>query len=406
MQLRLTKRHIDEARPESSDIFLWDAGLAGFGVRVKPSGAKAFVVQYRNQHGRSRRHTIGRYGTLTLDEARREARQLLSAAARGHDPRQERIENRAGLTIDALAARYMSQHCKGRCKPSSMQAHQWLLNRFVLPKLGRRLLCEVSQADIDTLHQELRETPYNANRVLGLVRAMYGRAETWNLVPRGSNPALGVQPFREHKRQRFLSAEEFGRLARALREAEADGSVSPYVTAAYRMLIATGARLNEIRLLRWSQIDWHQRLIILTEHKGDARGAKAIPLNSVAVAILKAVPPVDGNPYVIAGAVPGQPAINLQKPWRRIRARAKLEDVRLHDLRHSFASFGIGLGTSLPIIGGLLGHRSLAATSTYAHLAVDPLRDASEQVARLLGPTLLAPCPGDEPPRPALRTEP
>lgn len=389
MQTRLTKKAVDDAVATDSDTVLWDAGLPGFGVRIKPSGSKSFIIQYRNRFGRSRRHTVGRHGVMTLEEARRDARQLLSAAARGSDPRQDRVEDRLGLTVADLAERYMTQHCEGRCKSSTIAAHRWLLSKFIVPRLGNRLIAELKQSEVDTLHQELRATPYNANRVLGLIKAMYGRAEVWDLTPPGGNPATAVRPFRERKRQRFLTPDELRRLAQALRDCEEDASVSPFIVAAFRLLIATGARLNEVRLLRWDDIDWDQRLLVLHEHKSDTHGAKALPLNSAAIGILRALPRLDGNPYIIAGAVPNRPVVNLQKPWRRIRARAGLEDVRIHDLRHSFASFGIGLGTSLPIIGGLLGHRSMAATSTYAHLSADPLREASERVADLLGPVLL-----------------
>ncbi|WP_421880230.1 site-specific integrase [Pacificispira sp.] len=212
----------------------------------------------------------------------------------------------------------------------------------------------------------------------------------WGLIPRGGNPAISVRPFRERKRQRCLSPEELKRLARAIDDSKQERLISPQVAGAFRLLIVTGARSNEIRTLRWSDIDWDRRLLVIRENKTDVNGIKTIPLNTTALDILSEIPPTDGNPHVIAGHNPGKPVVNLQKPWRRLRSRAGLEDLRIHDLRHSFASFGVTAGASLPVIGGLLGHRSMTATSTYAHLAADPLRDASERVGSLVGEILFS----------------
>ncbi|WP_430436953.1 tyrosine-type recombinase/integrase [Oceanibaculum nanhaiense] len=386
---KLTKSMIDAAEAGSGDRFLWDSTLPGFGIRIKSSGVKSFLIQYRNRQGRSRRVTLGRYGQLTLEEARREARTQLSSVAQGRDPRQERADDLSGMSIRQLAHRYMTDHCEGRCKPSTIKAHQWLLDKFILPALGRASVHELRHRDIDLLHQRLKTTPYNANRVLGLLRAMYGRAQVWGITPRGTDPTAGVVPFRERKRQRFLSIEELKRLARAIDDSEAENEVSPYVAGALRLLIVTGGRLGEIQRLRWDQIDWAHGLIVLTEHKADAGGAKALPLNSAAAEVLRRIPPMPGNPYVFAGFVDGQPIADMQKPWQRVRRRAGLPDLRIHDLRHSFASFGIAAGASLPVIGGLLGHRSLTATATYAHLSADPLQVASESIAKLIAHDVL-----------------
>lgn len=395
---KLTKVAVDSVRTLAQtlgrDIYKWDSSLPGFGVRAKATGTTSFMIQYRNEFGKSRRHTIGRYGVMTLDEARKEARDLLSASSRGRDPRADKINKRNALSVSDLADRYMSDHCEGRCKDSTMAAHRWLLDKFIVPKLGRLQLNEITHADVDRLHQSLKPTPYNANRVLGLLKAMFGRAEVWGLIPRGGNPAMSVRPFRERKRQRFLSPEELKRLARAIDDSEHERLISPQVAGAFRLLIATGARSNEIRTLRWSDIDWDRRLLVIREHKTDVNGIKTIPLNTTALDILSEIPPADGNLHVIAGQKPGEPVVNIQKPWRRLRSRAGLEDLRIHDLRHSFASFGVTAGASLPVIGGLLGHRSMTATSTYAHLAADPLRDASERVGSLVGEIMFSEKPG------------
>jgi integrase len=382
---RLTKRDIDQTSATVKEVVLWDSSLPGFGVRIKPSGVKSFVIQYRNRHGRSRRVTLGRYGVMTLEEARTEARQQLSAVSRGSDPRQDRDEGRSAMTIKDLADRYMSDHCEGRCKESTIKAHQWLLDRFIIPALGRRSIHELRHSDVDRLHQSLKETHYNANRVLGLLKAMYGRARIWGLVEPHVDPTTGVRPFRETRRQRFLSMEELKKLAITLDLAEQDGTISRTVGAAYRLLVLTGARLSEIQKLKWEEVDLANGLILLKEHKSDRHGAKAIPLSQAASRILESIERVDENPYVFVGMKENQHITDLQRPWRRIRSRAGLSDVRIHDLRHTFASMGISVGGSLPIIGGLLGHRTPQATAVYAHLAADPLRQTTEQVGTVIG---------------------
>ncbi len=394
---KLTKAEIANAKAGDRDLFIWDSTLPGFGLRVTSSGVKTLIIQYRTRYGKSRRVTLGRYGTLTLDEGRQEARRQLSRAARGRDPRQERLDGRAELTVAELADRYMTDHCEGRSKASTMAAHRWLLEKFVLPALGRLALREVKPADINRLHQELKSTPYNANRAVGLVRAMYGKAEkTWGLIARGQNPASGIERFREKKRSRFLTLEELRQLMQTLDEMERDGEVSPAAAATYRLLVLTGARLNEIRTLRWTDIKWPERMIVLDEHKADEKGPKAIPLNRPALRILESLSRSPDNPYVLSGVTPGQPLVNLQKPWRRVRGRAGLDNLRIHDLRHSFASFAIARGASLPVVGGLLGHRSLQATATYAHLSANPVRAMSEAVGQLIAPTLLLESPRHE----------
>lgn len=391
--MRLTKSQIDLAVADGADLFLWDSTLPGFGVRVKPSGVRSFIVQFRNRHGRSRRVTIGKYGTLTLEQARTEARKLLGEAARGRDPRQERIDDRVDPTIAELARRYMEDHCVGRCKASTMAAHRWLLTRFILPEFGGFRIRELRHSDVDGLHQRLRPTPYNANRVLGLLRAMYGRATVWGLIGKGEDPTQAVRKFRERRRERYLSREELARLGQAISLAASTHVISEHVAAAFRLLVLTGCRRDEIRQLRWSSVDFDRRMLILLDHKSDAHGAKGVPLNEAAVQILRELPRIPGSPWVFPGQEPNRPIVNLRKPWTRVLALAGIDHCRLHDLRHSFASFAVARGISLPVVGALLGHKSPLTTSRYTHLSADPLHHATELVAASIGEALLLPAP-------------
>jgi integrase len=216
-----------------------------------------------------------------------------------------------------------------------------------------------------------------------MLQAMLNCAERWEIIPRGSNPASIIKPYPERKRERFLSEEELQALFVSLDKAEADRSVTIHEAAAIRLLIYTGCRLSEITTLQWSSVDLPNARIIFEKHKTDNHGAKAIPLNGPALELLTSLSREPDNPYVIVGGVAGKHLINLQKPWRRVRKSAGLDGVRIHDLRHSFASFAVGAGVPLALIGGLLGHRSVQTTARYAHIANDPLKQATHVVGAI-----------------------
>jgi integrase len=207
---------------------------------------------------------------------------------------------------------------------------------------------------------------------------MFNLAERWGLRSDGSNPCRHVEKFKEKKRERFLSSEELSRLGNVLAKAEQGGKELPSVIMAIRLLILTGARLSEILGLRWEWVDFEQGCLRLPDSK---TGAKLIPLSRPAYEILENAPRLVGNPFVIPGAKEGEHLVNLNKPWRRIRKLAGLKNVRLHDLRHSFASVAASSGMGLPMIGALLGHKEVATTQRYAHLANDPLKAAADMVA-------------------------
>ena len=391
---KLSKPLLTALNPTDQDVIVWDSSLSGFGVRAKASGVKTFVIQYRNRGGRSRRLSLGNLGKVTLDQARKEALKLLGQVAAGADPAEERRMRLRSETISQLADVYMKEHCAGRCKPSTIEANTWLLNKFVKPRLGRRKLLELRPVDIAKMHADLQATPYNANRVLGLLRAMLNCAERWEMIPRGSNPAAVIKPYPERRRERFLSADELKSLMDALDAAEQEESIDRYEAAAIRLLIFTGCRLSEITTLEWDSVDLANARIVMARHKTDQYGAKIIPLNAPALGVLTDLPRVEDNPYVIVGKKTGKHLINLEKPWRRVRKAAGLDDVRIHDLRHSFASFAVGAGVPLALIGGLLGHRSVQTTARYAHLANDPLKEATKVIGGLF--PVKPPAPSEE----------
>ena len=376
---KITKKYLDGLKAEHTDLVVWDDQLKGFGVRVKPSGRKSFIIQYRNANGRSRRLTIGLYGRLTPDQARREATQLLAGTERGDDPVEADRARRKILTFFQFAERYLTDHAEVKKKARSVYEDRRHLESFILPALGKRPITDITRQDIIKLHHSLRQTPYQANRTLALVSKMMNLAEKWGLRPDGSNPCRHVEKFKEKRRERYLSEAELSHLGEVLEAVERDGSELPSVVTAIRLLIFTGCRLNEILTLKWTDIDQERGLIVLNDSK---TGGRLVPLNLPAVEALERAPRLVGNPYVCPGVKEGGHLVGIRRPWDRIKAMAEIKDCRLHDLRHSFASVAASSGMGLPIIGGLLGHTQASTTQRYAHLANDPLRQASDEVGK------------------------
>ncbi len=314
--MRLTKRTVDALAytRKSGAQCAWDDELAGFGVRVYPTGRKSFVVNYRVD-GRQRFFTLGKVGELTVHEARTQAMQVLAAARRGEDASGDRIAYRQAPTMKDLAERYLREHARPRNKPRTVASAEQVL------RLGKK------------------------------------------------------------KVERYLSQDELSRLADTLNEAERLRTEEAPSIAALRLILLTGCRSGEIKELRWSEVDFDRRCLRLADSK---TGRKTIYLSSGALEVLAGIERQPGNPYVIVGAKPGQHLVGLTRQWFRIRKRAGLEDVRLHDLRHTYASIGAGIGLSLPIIGKLLGHSVPATTQRYAHLAANPMLEAAERIGAAL----------------------
>lgn len=381
---RLTKTFLDRLPPVTAEIFFWDDTLPGFGLRHYPSGRKLFFVQYRGK-GRTRRVKLGTYGALTPDEARKLARQRLGEVAQGENPAEDIAIERRLPTVAALAERFLTHHVAIHCKPSTAGEYQRSIDLFILPKLGPRRIGDITRADIANLHHAMRDTPYQANRTLGVVSKMFNLAELWGLRPDGSNPCRHIPRYPERKRERFLLPEEIARLAQTLDEM---GSESPALLPAInaiRLLMLTGCRLKEIQTLQWVYIK--PPYILLPDSK---TGARKIPIDEPVAEVLRGIARLPDNPFVITGKVDGQYLTDLQRPWRRIRARASLDDVRIHDLRHTYASNALAAGLPIEMVGKLLGHSQIQTTMRYAHLADAPVRDAAARVSGVISASMSA----------------
>jgi integrase len=308
-------------------------------------------------------------------------------------------------TLDDFALGFLEQHA-GKLKPGTLANYRSLLNTHIAPRdqrgilkpacLGRLRLDQVTHQEIAALHRQMRKTPRAANHVLAFLSSLFSEAQAANLVPEGVNPTRRVKRYAAQPRQRFLTEIELARVGEALNEAQSDGSEDPYALAAIRLLILTGCRRDEILGARWNWVDFDRGLLNLPDSK---TGAKPVHLSPAAVEVLKALPRVEDNPFIIVGKRAGQRWINLRKVWVRIRERAdlqpdtlsngKVQQVRIHDLRHSFASLLATGGASLPMIGKLLGHTNPQTTARYAHLADDPLRQLNADVGNLISAALI-----------------
>ena len=377
----ISKRTVDGLSVDEKDVVFWDRELPGFGVRVYPSGSKVYVVQSRTK-GRSKRVTLGRHGVLSADQARRKAAETIARIKSGEDPGGK---SGSTVTVAELATRYFKEHVALHCKPHTAKLYRSVVERFILPAYGHLAVEDVDREHIADLHFELRDTPYQANRVLEIGNKLFNLAELWKLRTSG-NPCKFVRKYREKKRERFLTDEEFRRLGDVLTEMGAEKSLPVYAAAAIRLLMLTGCRRNEIVTLKWEHVDLENGEIRLADSK---TGARMVPLSPPAAQVLAELPRIKGNPWVIPGFKPNRHLADLNHYWDRVRERADLQDVRIHDIRHSFASRALALGESLSMIGKLLGHNKIDTTSRYAHLARDSIKASSARVADSIGADIL-----------------
>ncbi len=375
--IKISKRTVEALEVRDRDVDHFDDDLKGFGVRVRPSGRKTYFVMMRHKCV-MRRFTIGSHGAVTAEAARLKAKQIISDLAIDKNPTAEREAVRNSVTVRSLGERFIDEYVPCHLKPSTAGEYKRCVEIFINPEIGTMKLVSIERTDIAKIHHQLRHIPYQANRVLGVLSIMFNLAESWNLRPAFTNPCRGVKKYKEKKRERFLSREELGRLGEALRIEE---EFAPSAVACIRLLLLTGCRLGEIQTLKWSYLDLDTCLAFLPDSK---TGRKTLYLGSVAMKLLRSIPRRQANPYVISGDVEGQHLTDMQKPWRRIRKLAELPNVRIHDLRHTFASSGVALGQGLPIIGKLLGHSQPQTTARYAHLAASPALEVADKISESL----------------------
>jgi len=378
---RLSKTVVDKIISPAAETIFWDEGLPGFGLRVKTNGTKSYVIQYRTRaSGRSRRKTLGQHGPLmSFGEAKKLATGLLSDVVRGGDPVADATKTKNAPTIADLAEQYYEVHALPKKRKKSAANDRSMLDRLILPRLGIQKVSEVGHRDIQTFHNSLRATPYQANRVLALLSKMFELSITWGM--RGENPAKGIEKFHEEKRHRWLSADELSRLGAAL-----DRHLNQKAANAIRLQLLTGARIGEVLSAKWQDFDFDRGVWIKPSHHTKQKRTEHLPLAKAAVALLKEVheSQSNGSDFVFPGKSKTKPLVDLKKFWKSLVADADIQDYRIHDNRHTHASQLVSSGMSLAIVGRLLGHTNPMTTQRYAHIADEPLRAAAEVMAKKL----------------------
>lgn len=416
---KLTKKVVDALAPQAKDYVVWCVKLPGFGCRVRTTGTKSFIVMYRvgGRNATPRKVTIGTYGKITVEQAREEANKVLAKAELGEDVAVERARVRAEMTVAQLCDEYLREGVDHK-KASTIESDKSRIEAHIRPLLGTKRIGAVTRGDISKFLRDVASGKTarpkkpgkrgngvkggrgTATRTVRLLGGMFTYAVRRDYLK--ENPCRNVLLYKDGRGERFLSTEEFRRLGETLTIAETDGLpwtlndgkkskhrpvrpenrrevFSPEVTAAIRLLMLTGCRLREILHLRWQDVDFERGVLNLQDSK---TGQKKVLLAASALAILSDLSR-SGN-YVIAGNDPKKPRADLHRPWTRIIKHAELEGLRLHDLRHSYASIGAGSGIGLPALGKLLGHNNPSTTQRYAHLADDPLRRASDEIAKTI----------------------
>jgi integrase len=409
--VKLTKTAVEGLQASDKRFAVWDVALKGFGVRVAPTGRKTYVLQYDQPVGDTwvtRQITLGMHGKITAEQARNLAEKATGKLADGvdvaADKRRAKIATIEAPTIEKLANEWLERHVREKLKPKTVAVYEQILLGKVVPALGPILARDLTRDHIGKLHHSLKDTKRQANHAVAITSSMMNWAIDHDYRPDRQNPCDRVKMFPLKKKQRFLSEPELGRLGAAIKLAETEGvpwefdadapskhwpkdvasqrsKLCPWAAGAIRLLLFTGCRKDEILTLRWEHVDFDDKVLRILDHKTDGvTGEKRVMLIPPALQVLADIPRIKDNPFVIAGKLPGAHRADLKRPFEAVLQLAKLEGVRLHDLRHTLASHGQAAGLSLELVGGLLGHRNIQTTQRYAHLWDAPKRAASERV--------------------------
>jgi integrase len=373
---KITIKVVEGLKPGET---VMDTDEPGFGVRLQAKAPHYFVRKFAK--GQRHFQSIGEHGAggLTVSTARERASRIIMDIRDGVSPAERRARERGMPTVAEFAKQWLELHVDSKLKSSTAGAYRSALHTLILPAIGTLKVDKVTEKDLAAMHHEARSRPYVANRSLAIVSKLMGFAEQQRFRPKGTNPASGLERFREHKRERFLSIEELVAMGAAISSSEARGQHAPQALAAIGFLLLTGMRMNEVLKLRWVEFDRDRGMLFLSDSK---TGQKPVVLGKPVIELLRGTPRMAGSPWIFPSPIdPTKPMFDLRKSWATVCRLAGLEGVRLHDLRHTYASMAASSGGSLPMIGRLLGHSQAQTTARYAHLAQDPLRELADAAA-------------------------
>ena len=370
---KLTKKYVESIKPDpNKPIKSWDSELKGFGLITYPSGRKTYCLQYRNSERVKKRIKIGAHGQINTEIARDKARQLLAEISQGEDPSAAKKQYKDKPTIHNLIHDYLEGHAAKKRAKSIMEDKK-LIGSIIEPHFGSKKVDAITRRDIENLHTKMSNRPYSANRTLALLSKMFSLAVGWGW--RSDNPAQGIERYQEQKRERWLKGEELERFWSVL-----DKYPDNRTALLVKFLLLTGARKGEAMSSTWSQFDLKQGVWTKPSHMTKQKKTEHLPLSGDALDVLKQLKRLntDKSAYVFPGRKEGEPIKEIKTFWKKLLLEAQIEDLRVHDLRHTHASHLVSSGMSLSIVGKLLGHTQAATTQRYAHLADEPLRQAVE----------------------------
>ena len=375
----LLRLHSD--RPSAGAISYFDKETRGFLLEHRPSGGATFYFRYRDSSGKIRLNRLGRLGDISLADARAQAHQMRKIVAEGGDPKIEKNRFREVPTLGAFILDRYLPYAKQRKRSWSTDLSN--LRNHILPALADFRMDRISRADVIALHHHMLKKGYAAgtcNQILILLKSIYNCAIRWEFLPEKANPCGGVLLFEDNgARERYLTQEEVGRLF-----AELDRNRNTQVGHVIRLLLYTGARKREILDAKWEEIDLNRKLLTVPAARSKSKKPRHIPLSEPALELLRSLPREEGVPWVFFSSKTKKPPVSMFNSWNSIRRKVGLAEVRLHDLRHSYASFLVNAGRSLYEVQKLLGHYDPKVTMRYAHLSSDAMLEAANVVGRVV----------------------
>ena len=380
-KIKLTKSAVDAAQPQAQAIELRDTLVPGFLCKITPAGRKVFMLQYRTNAGERRKPALGLFGELTVEQARSLAQEWLAQVRRGGDPAADKAEARQAPTVEELCKKFMEDYSKKRNKPSTRVGYQGVIDRCIIPLLGRKKVHDVKRPDVAGLMEKLSYKQTEANKAFSILRKMFNMAEVWGYRPDGTNPCRHVPMFPAGKSTHLISDDDMGKLFRQLDKIEVEGLENYVIPRAIRLQFEFAARRSEIVTLEWEWVDLENRRVVWPDSK---TGGMSKPMSEEAYRLLSTAPRQEGNPYVLPS--PRHPAQHLTTGeyyggWCRVLKAAGATHVGTHGIRHRSATDIANSGIPVKVGMALTAHKTVVMFMRYVHTEDDPVREAAELVA-------------------------
>ncbi|MGR7922213.1 tyrosine-type recombinase/integrase [Zobellella denitrificans] len=380
-KIKLTKSAVDAAQPQAQPIELRDTLVPGFLCKITPAGRKVFMLQYRTNAGERRKPALGQYGELTVEQARSLAQEWLAQVRRGGDPAADKVEARKAPTVKDLCVKFMEDYSRQRNKPSTQKGYQSVIDRNIIPMLGRLKARDVKRPDIAGMMKKMAHKPADANRTFGVMRRMFNLAEVWGYRSDGTNPCRHVPMYPNGKATHLISDEDMGRIFRQLDKLEAEGLENYVIPLAIRLQFEFAGRRSEIVGLQWDWVDLENRRVVWPDSK---TGGMSKPLSEEAHRLLSTAPRREDCPHVLPS--PSHPGQHLTtgeyyNGWSRVLKAAGATHVGTHGIRHRSATDIANSGIPVKVGMALTAHKTVAMFMRYVHTEDDPVRQAAELVA-------------------------